>query len=268
MNDIKLSIVIPSYKDPLLFKTIHSILDNSELGQKLEIIAVFDGYYPDSKLIIQDSRVKYVHLGANRGMRGAINAGILASRGEFIGRLDEHCSFGKGFDKILTESCKPNWIMTPKRFFLDPIKWELMDIPPVEHEKLVIQSGKKFSGARWPERDLEQKDVMVSESLGMQGSFWICPRKWFDDVCGGFLEEEGYGPTYQDSVEVTMKTLQAGGKLMVHKGTWFAHKHRSFSRTHREGSPENPSNREASWKYSLDTWREYFETVIRSKWKI
>ena len=43
---MKLSIVIPSYKDPFLFKTIRSLLDNSELGNQLEIIAVFDGYYP------------------------------------------------------------------------------------------------------------------------------------------------------------------------------------------------------------------------------
>lgn len=264
-----LSIIIPSYKDPLLIKTIDSLLENAET--EIEIIAVLDGYWPSFELR-QDPRVRYVHLGKNRGMRGAINAGVLVSKGEFIGRLDEHCSFGKGYDKILTESCKSNWIMTPKRFFLDSIKWELMDIPPVEHEKLVIQDCgngvRKFAGQRWRSRDLEQKDVMISETTAMQGSFWIMPRKWFDEVCGGALEEDGYGPTYQDSVEVTMKTWQAGGKLMLHKGTFFAHKHRNFSRTHQEGSPENPSNREASWKYSLEVWGDYYQKVIKPRFKI
>src|SRR3990167_6528714 len=110
---IKLSIVLPSYRDPLLFKTIRDILDNSELGDQLEVIGVWDGYYPPADLIIEDPRVKYLHLGANRGMRGAINAGVAMATGEFIARSDEHCSFGKGFDRILTETCEPNWIVTP-----------------------------------------------------------------------------------------------------------------------------------------------------------
>jgi len=269
--NIKLSVVIPSYKDPLSQKTIGSLLENSELGDQLEIIQVLDGYWPDFELI-NDSRVKIVHLGQNRGMRGAINAGIDVSNGEFFMRLDEHCAFGKGYDRILTESCEPNQIMTARRYFLDPVKWELMDIPYIDYEKLVIQDCgngvKKFAGQRWRSRDKERKDIMVDETTAMQGSMWIIPRKWFDEVCGGELQTEGYGPTYQDSVEVTMKTWQAGGKLMLNKNTWFAHKHRSFSRTHQEGSPENPSNREASWKYSLGVWGNYYKKEIRPKWKI
>src|SRR5512140_2767356 len=106
---IKLSVVIPSWKKPLLHKTIDSLLENSELGDQLEIIAVLDGYWPATP-IKDDPRVRVVHLGKNRGMRGAINAGVLVSRGEFIMRTDEHCSFAKGYDRILTETCEPNWI--------------------------------------------------------------------------------------------------------------------------------------------------------------
>ena len=40
---VKLSCILPSYKDPLLIKTIDDLLLNSELGDQLEIIAVFDG---------------------------------------------------------------------------------------------------------------------------------------------------------------------------------------------------------------------------------
>ena len=78
MSNIKLSVVIPSYKDPLLVKTIDSLLVNSELGDQLEIIAVLDGYWPEFELR-GDPRVRYIHLGQNRGMRGAINAGVLIS---------------------------------------------------------------------------------------------------------------------------------------------------------------------------------------------
>lgn len=270
---MKLSVIIPSYKDPLLQKTIDSLIEHSELPEgELEIIPVFDSYWPVVPLK-SDKRVKIVHLGANRGMRGAINAGMAIASGEFVMRLDEHCDFGQGYDRIMTDACEPNQIMTAVRYFLDPVKWEKMDIEPITYEKLVIQRDEngndvKFAGQRWRSRDKARKDIMVDETTAMQGSMWICPRKWFNEVCGGELQIEGYGNTYQDSTEVTMKTWQAGGKLMVHKGTWFSHKHRSFSRTHNEGSPENPSNREASWAHALDVWKGYYDSTIRPRFNI
>lgn len=263
---MKLSVVIPSYKDPYLIKTIDSLLSSSQLDAQLEIITVLDGYWPSFELR-EDKRVRYVHLGKNRGMRGAINAGVLVSRGEFIMRTDEHCMFGPGFDKIMTDACRPNWIMTARRFFLDPVKWEVMDMPPVDYEKLVIQENIKFSGQRWRNRDKLRAKKEIDETMAMQGSCWVMPRAWWDKVIGE-LQTEGYGPAYQDSHEMTFKTWQAGGALMLNKRTWFAHKHRSFSRTHNEGTPENPWQKMAGWKYSLDTWREYYEDVVRPRWKI
>ncbi len=261
---MKLSVVIPDYHDPLLIPTINSLLTNSELGDQLEIIAIFDGYWPDFTLI-NDPRVRYVHLGKNRGMRGAINAGVDIARGEFLMRADEHCMFAPGFDKAMTDVCQPNWIMTARRYFLDPVKWEKMDIPPIDYEKLVIQDGKKFSGARWDRP--EKKDIMVDESMAMQGSCWVMPRQWWKDVIGE-LQTEGYGPMYQDSHEMIFKTWKAGGKFMVNKDTWFAHKHRSFNRTHQEGTTENPAKREDSWAYALKEWEPYYTQVIRPQWKI
>jgi len=268
---MKLSVIIPSYKDPLLHKTIDSLLENSALGDQLEIIPVLDAYWPVTP-IKSDKRIKIVHLGSNRGMRGAINAGMAVAKGEFVMRLDEHCCFGNGYDKIMTDACEPNQIMTARRYFLDPTTWTIMDIPYLDYEKLVIMKDEKgnpvkFAGQRWRSRDAARKEIMVDETTAMQGSMWIMPLKWWNDIIGE-LQTEGYGPTYQDSTEVTMKTWQAGGKLMLNKNTWYAHKHRSFPRTHQEGSPENRSNREASWKYSLDTWLDYYNKVVRPRFNI
>lgn len=268
--EIKLSVIIPSYKDPYHEKTVQDILEKSELGDELEIISVFDGYWPDWTLT-NDKRRRIVHLGKNSGMREAINAGIKVARGEFFMRLDEHCSFGKGFDRILTESCKENEVMTAKRYFLDPIKWEVMPDEPIEHEKLVIQNVaegvRKFAGHRWKSRDIEQKDVMISETLAMQGSMWIANREFFLKTVGE-LQTEGYGPLIQDSVEVCMKYWQAGGRLMLNKNTWFAHKHRSFPRTHNNGTKEVPANCDAGYTYSLNQWEGYYNQFIKPKWKI
>ncbi len=259
-----LSIVIPSYKDPLLFKTIQSLLDNAE--GEIEIIAVLDGYWPNVPMTF-DNRVRYVHLGGNQGMRRAINAGVAVARGEFLMRTDEHAAFGKGYDIILTKDCQPNWIVTPRRFFLDPVKWEVIDMPPVDFMKLkIVNMGggvQKFSGVEAPGDD----NQIIQESMAMQGSCWVMRRDWWDKVIGE-LQNEGYGPHYQDSHEMVFKTWQAGGKLMVNKNTWHAHKHRDFPRTHNNGTPENPSNNEACWAYSLSVWRDYYENEIKPKWNI
>src|SRR3989344_4734017 len=257
-----LSVVIPSYKDPLLQNTIQSLLGNAQ--GNIEIIAVLDGYWPDTPMI-NDERVKYLHLGKNTGMRRAINAGIAIAKGEYIMRTDEHCAFGPGFDVILTRDIEPGWIVTPRRYFLDPVKWELMDIPPVDHMKLTIvnvEDGvQKFSGVEAP----GDENQTVQESMAMQGSCWVMKRTWWDEVIGE-LQNEGYGPHYQDSHEMVFKTWKAGGKLMVNKNTWYAHKHWTFKRTHDEGTPENPTQREESWKYTLDTWKDFYLKEIKPKW--
>jgi len=267
---MKLSIIIPSYKDPLLHKTIDDILENSELGDELEIVISLDGYWTE-KPIRADKRIKIVHLGRNRGMRGAINAGMFVAKGEFVGRLDEHCSFGKGFDKVLTNDCQPNTIISPRRYFLNPVKWEIIkECGYVDYERLVIQDMgngiRKFSGQKWKSRTEERKDIMVDENQGIQGSFWVMPHKLWDDLIGE-LQTEGFGPTYQDSVEVCMKIWKAGGKLLLTKKTWYSHKHRSFSRTHQEGTKENPSKREESWTYSMKMFEEYYKNELLPRWK-
>jgi len=258
-----LSVIIPAYKDPYLQKTIDSILENAE--GDIEIIAVYNASWPNPPLVFSEENNKKViqlHLGENRGMRGAINAGIKIAKGEFLMRTDAHCIFGKGFDKIMTESCQPNWIMTATRYFLDPIKWEKMDVPPYIHEKLKIRDG-KFEGQRWPSRDEKMKDVPISETMAMQGSFWIMPKKWWDEVIVE-LDAEHYGDHYQDQHEMIFKTWKAGGKMMLNKNTWFAHKHYTFPRTHRYGSQSD----DPKIGYCIEAWGDYYNNVIKPLWKI
>ena len=77
---MKLSVIIPSYKDPYLFKTIESLLLNSELGDDLEIIPVLDSYWPAK--VPNYEKVKVVHIGKNGGMRRSINAGVRVASGK------------------------------------------------------------------------------------------------------------------------------------------------------------------------------------------
>ncbi len=255
-----ISIVIPVYKDPLLNKTIESLLENAE--GEIEVIAVADGYWPDD--FIKDPRVHLIHIGKNQGMRNAINTGVHLTKGEYIMRTDAHATFGKGYDRILTGTFEDNWIVYPMRYYLDPVKWEVMDKAPNVYNKLVIDHSRpKFSGVDWKSREEQYKDIPIDESMAMQGSCWIMKRSWWNKVIGE-LESEGYGTHYGDSHEMVFKTWKAGGKLMVNKSTWHAHKHRDFPRTHNYGTEQALPG----WKYSLDMWGDYYENEIRPKWNI
>ena len=266
-HDIRLSIVIPSYKDPYLQSTIDSLLESSELGNALEVVVTLDGYWPDP-MLKDDPRVKIVHHGRNRGMRESINSAVRASRGEYIMRTDEHATFAKGYDRILTSQTEDNWIVTPLRYFLDVKKWKVMDLPPVGHSKLVIQNVaegvQKFAGKPWKSRDEETKDDPITETMAMQGSCWFMKRSWWDEVIKE-LNSERYQPLYQDSHEMVFHTWKAGGKLMLNKNTWHAHKHRKFPRSHNNGTKENPSNNELCWANMLEDWEDYYEE-IKEKW--
>ena len=263
---MKLSVVIPSYKDPLLHKTIDSLLENSELGNDIEIIPVIDGYTLE-KPIRNDPRIRVLQLEKTHGMRGAINAGVAAAKGEYILRTDEHATFSKGYDRVLLENIEDNWIVTPRRYLLDVEKWEVMPDSPVDYGKLVIQDlgggHKKFTANVWRSRARERRKIMIDETMGMQGSCWIMKKSWWEKVIVE-LQSEGYGTHYQDSMEMVFKTWKAGGKLMVNKNAWHAHKHRKFPRTHSYGGAEA----EACFAYSLSVWKDYYEKEIKPKWGI
>ena len=246
-----ISVVIPSYKDPLLHKTIDSLLDNS-VGE-IEIIPVLDGYKTEVK---DDPRVKPIFLEKNVGMRDAINIGVSKAKGKYIMRTDEHCMFGKCFDMILTDNIEDNWIVTPRRYLLNPDKWERFG-DPIDHEKMVIRRsviGKRKGGMKFHSAQCGGPDDIVSEKTAMQGSCWIMTIGWWHNVIGK-LQTEGYGTHYQDSVEMIFKTWQAGGKLMLNKGTWYAHKAKEFPRTH--SYPTKLA--EKSWAYALSQWEDYFK---------
>lgn len=256
-----LSVVIPAYKDPDLQRTIDSLLENAE--GEVEVIATLDGYWPTPP-IKDDPRVHLIHHGKSKGMREAINSAVRLSKGEFIMRTDSHAIFGKGYDRLLTEHLEEDWIVYPVRYFLDTKNWKIMDLPPNVYNKLVIDKSRpKFAGQDWKSREEERKDIEIDETMAMQGSCWVMRRSWWDKVIVE-LQSEGYGTHYQDSHEMVFKTWKKGGKLMVNKKTWHAHKHRDFPRTHNYGGAEA----QACFDYSLKVWGDYYENEIRPKWGV
>lgn len=254
-----LSVVIPSFKDKYLQPTVQSLLDNAH--GEIEVIVVFDGHEQTLK---EDPRVHTISLPKQGGQKNAFCTGVKMARGEYIARSDEHCLFGPGFDLVLTENMEDNWVVTPRRYFLDPEKWAIMpEKGHVDYEELVIAEKphlKKFSGHKWKSR--HNRKEAIDETMMMQGSFWVCKKDWFDTVVGEF-DSDRYGDHYQDQAELVFKTWKAGGNLMVNKNTYFAHKHRDFSRTHHYSHQKA----QPGWTAMIEDWGEYFEKEIVPRFK-
>lgn len=220
---IKLSCIIPAYKEPLLQKTIDSLLENSELGDELEVIPALDGYRPELK---KDSRVKIVSSEKNHGMRSAINAGLTYAKGEWIMKVDAHCLFAKGFDRIMLENCQENRLLIPRRYSLDDENWKVDDTRPardyhyLEFPTIESKYGKGLNVLDW----YKNNKLNLDDTMIFQGSCWMANREYFMKNVG-LLDDrkETYGSFVGEQHEIGLKYWLGGGEIKVNKKTWYAH---------------------------------------------
>ena len=107
-----LSIIIPAKNEMFLQNTIDDILKHIE--GETEIIAVLDGYWPDVG-IPDNERVKLLHFTKSVGQRAGTNYGVSLSRAKYVMKLDAHCAFDQGFDRVLLEGIAghDDWTMVP-----------------------------------------------------------------------------------------------------------------------------------------------------------
>jgi glycosyltransferase involved in cell wall biosynthesis len=207
----------------------------------VEIIVVLDGKWAEVKnadiVIFNEQRI---------GMRDSINRGVEASNGEYIMKIDAHCMVGQGWDKKLLTDIQDNWVVVPRRYKLDIDKWEVIDEPPIDYEKMTI-TAEKITGVYWTNRRLQRADIMIDETMTMQGSCYLMSRKHWNWLGG--LQSEGYGSLMQEATEICLKTWLGGGRVMVNKLTWYAHRDRKFKRTFSANEDYNKS-----YAYSKDYW--------------
>lgn len=229
---IDLSIIIPSRNDEYLEKTIKDLLQKAE--KEIEIIVVLDGYWTES--YVDSPKVLYMHHGTihnHKGMRESINAGIRISKGQYIMKIDEHCMVDQGYDRKLIENYEEGQIVIPRRYRLDPDKWEIIEDgrPPIDYMQIDYPYQRPqdktcgLHGAEWRERARERKKVMIDDTPSMQGSCYFSSRAYWDKVIGE-LDSQNYGTFTQEAQEIGMKAWLSGGSVVVNKKTWYAHYHK------------------------------------------
>jgi len=226
-NLFMLSVIIPSRNERFLNKTIEDILIKAK--GDIEVIVILDGYWDT---IIDDKRVRAIHVGTPRGMRNAINMGVAIARGEHIMKCDGHVLFDEGFDIKLAADCQRDWIMVPRRKRLDAENWCIKDVgkKDVDYEYLSYPDnpadfgGPGLNGRIWEERAREKESVLIDDTPASQGSCWFMHKDYFHEL--ELMDEAGWGEFWCESQELAFKCILSGGRYVVNKNTYYAHLHK------------------------------------------
>lgn len=216
-----ISVVIPSRNEKYLQKTILSLLSSAE--QDIEILAILDGYWPPAKEIVDDKRVRYIHFSTPRGMRGGINAGVALAKGKYILKTDAHCKFSEGFDVELTKEHGEDWVAVPRRYRLDPEKWDIIldGRPPIDYMYL----DKDLRGREWREKNLITSTLpKIDDLMTSQGSCWFMTKQYYERL--DLLDEVSYGTFYSEFQEIGLKCWLSGGRVVINKNASYAHWHK------------------------------------------
>lgn len=237
------SVIIPARNEVYLKKTIEDLLKKAK--EEVEIIAILDGYWPNLDEFVTDPRVTYIHFTTPRGMRGAINSGVRASKGEFLMKVDAHCIFGEGYDKILKADCGDKTISVPRRYALNVETWDIEKRSDDKYPIDFMVLNETLQGIPTKQR-LENgtADLMTS-----QGSCWFMKRETFDWL--ELLDEETYGTFWQEFQEIGLKCWLSGGRVIVNTKTWYGHFHKTEGRGY-----TLPKDEQEKTRAVVSKWRE------------
>ena len=138
------SVLIPSRDEFYLAKTVQDILVKA--AGPVEVIAVLDGYWPEPPLDDYPN-VHLIHWSESKGMRAAINAAASIAKGEYLLKLDSHCSISEHWDNRLKSLTNEDVVQVPIRYKLNADTWERFGDP----REFQYIRREDFKGRDWPE---------------------------------------------------------------------------------------------------------------------
>lgn len=252
------SIIIPSRAEKYLNNTINDLLKNAR--GDIEIIVILDG--PHVEELIKDERVRYIENETPKGMRNAINTGVAEAQGKYIMKCDAHCCFDEGFDVKLKEHCKENWVVVPRRYAIDKNNWTKHPNPRYFYDFQYIghpdEPHYKFKGVDWADYGVRVKGKKIVSLMTSQGSCWFMYKSWFEYIGG--LDEVNYGTMGAEAQETCLKTWLGGGKYVLNRNTWYAHKKKRDGKRGTDYGYKKPGN---EWRKSRAYVKECF---LNNKW--
>ena len=274
----RVSVVIPSRNEQFLVPTVKDILAHA--AGDVEVVVTLDGYWEHE--LPADDRVIIIHRGKSHGMRAAINAAVACSSGQFIFKLDAHCSLAPGWDEALKADCDEDWVVVPRRYSLDAEAWaRKRGRTPIDYLYLSYpdnkgdRGGPGLHGRTWRERnhDPALKHVEIDDLMTAQGSAYFMRRGYYEWL--GLLDHARWGSFGSEFQEVGFKAWLSGGRVVRNKRTWYAHLHKG--RKYGRGYPlgRNDANKAVAyantWLHDGSGWQKQtrpFEWMIRHFWPV
>ncbi len=265
MSRGKVSVIIPARKEPYIRETLRDLYAGAE--GDIEVILVLDGSKPDYE-IPEYKGLRIYHNSKPKGLRPCLNAAIDVAKGKYILKTDAHCTISEGWDKILKADCEDNWIVVPRRYWFDAPTWSITDRPLVDAMRYVYPFKPvyrpRLTCRPWPERAHQEKDEMLSEDMGYQGSMWFMHREHFHRI-GGMDPKDGYGTFGEEPQELGLKT-QLGpwkGKIIRNKNLWYAHWSKPMEHWHTD--PEKAGRVPTNEFHAANDWA--FQHWFFNKWE-
>ena len=270
-----LSVLIPARNEMFLARTIQDILEHIEADT--EVIAVLDGQWADPP-VEDHPRVTLIYHPESVGQRAATNEAARIAQGKYLMKVDAHCAFAQGFDRVMIADMQPDVTMVPVMRNLHAFDWVCLEghrryqgpsgpcqvcgkdtvrdvvwIAKPSPQSTSYRFDKSLHFQYWGDYKRRQVGDLV-ETMSIQGScFMVTREKFFElELC-----DERHGSWGQQGVEVACKTWLSGGRVLVNKRTWYAHMFRTQGGDFGFPYP-NPGIGKAR-EYSRDLW-------INSKW--
>lgn len=246
---MKLSILIPARNEKYLVKTVQDIL--SKIEDETEVLVGLDGEQPMGTLVeLLKLPVKVISEQFSIGQRQMTNKLLSHAKGEYIMKVDAHCSFGKGFDRKMLEKMDARTIMAPQMLVLDAPTWT----PRVDKKttrycfntEMVMQYDKELPG--------ELVDTMC-----LQGSAFMVLK---DNYIKWELGDESMGSWGGQGVELGIKAYLNGGRCISNRDTWYAHMFRTSDKDFPYDRGEDPgkhANKQLIERYKNKSIRELIE---------
>jgi glycosyltransferase involved in cell wall biosynthesis len=217
---MSLSVIIPSRDPRYLQRTIDDVVAKARSADPIEVIVVLDGY---DTIVRADPHVNVLQFAQHRGMRAAINAGMQVASYNTRMKLDEHCLLAEGFDTQLMLDRRDNMVMIPRRYRLDPDKWEVIvdGRPPIDYMRLQFDPG-YIHGVEWRRPERAGPEFYIDDTPAFQGSCWLMMAYTWHQI--GPMDDATYGPFANEAQEIASKVLALeGGRVVVDKRTFYAH---------------------------------------------
>lgn len=238
---MKLSVLIPARNEEFLQRTIDDVFAHSE--GDIEILVALDNWEDELPVIQETERLKVITTKA--GQRGATNALARMATGNYVMKLDAHCSMSQGFDVKMLEDTQDDAILVPSLGNLHAYDWvcpkghrhfqgkyETCDqcgstdlIKDIQWKIIAkpIMSSFYFDTSLHFQYCPIQSDKLVSETMSLQGScFMISKERYFDlNIC-----DEEFGSWGQQGTETSCKSWLSGGKVLSTKRAYYGHQFR------------------------------------------